>query len=369
RQSTADSTRLISMGTREAVTNLHIAESSKLFIKVKPWWRTDSTRIRCISADTTLANFYTLDYGDPDEAICLVNYTWEDFSEKSEALGPLNVRYQRLLDDLKNLAPDYVLQGMPPEATADNGVMIDWQKEPHYYGAFQLTRPVQEKLLSTLFYDFQAKATPDGLAKIYFVGDSYHWTGGWSEGAFQTALNAFCAIAHSVGVPPLSGSPLDILSPHLFRYADHVDNAMITSFGPHGGTGGETPFDAPVGTGVSVQVYIIDDKSSIGRISALQVGGKTYGKPIGNPIPVGDLLAATSIKIYVFTNNSHQTFTTGRIRCIEINGKPYGASLQGGEFAYAWTSAGGDAFTITSIMGCYGDNVDRMGCVLQKNRA
>lgn len=182
RQSTADSTRLISMDTREAVTNLHIAESSKLFIKVKPWWRTDSTRIRCISADTTLANFYTLDYEDPDEAICLVNYTWEDFSEKSEALGPLNVRYQRLLDDLKNLAPDYVLQGMPPEATADNGVMIDWQKEPHYYGAFQLTRPVQEKLLSTLFYDFQVKATPDGLAKIYFVGDSYTGPGDGRKG-------------------------------------------------------------------------------------------------------------------------------------------------------------------------------------------
>lgn len=163
----------------------------------------------------------------------------------------------------------------------------------------------------------------------------------------------------------MSGSPLDILSPNLFRYADHVDNAMITAFGPHGGTGGDTPFDASVTSSSSVQLYTRAETPAQGRIVGLKVGDHTYGTASGNPIVVdsGNLLAATDIKIYVFTD----IYPTGRIRCIAINGKPYGAALQNNEFSYEWTAAGGNACAITSIMGCCGDDVDRMGCVLQKN--
>jgi len=361
--------QLISMAAMQAIVNLHIAQSSKIFLNVKPWWRGEGNedKIRCISSDTTLANFYTLDYGDPEYGVCLMNYTWEDFSEKSEALKPLNDRYQRLLDDLKNIAPQYIIDSMPESVTEEDAVMIDWQNEKHYYGAFQLTYPFQEKLLATLFYDFENKTSNSKLAKLYFVGDSYHWTGGWVEGALQTSLNAFSAIASSVGANPGSSNPLNNLKPSLYSYDNHANNFMVTAFGPYGGTGGNGPHEINWNGTDPVNIYVIDEGHNIARITALEVGSQSYGTKVGSPIPVNpnDLKNASSIKIYVFTSDERPTFTTGRLRCIEVNGTVYGAGLQGDEFSYNWSSATPN--TVTSFKLCSGDNIDRLGMVIQKN--
>ena len=34
---------------------------------------------------------------------------------------------------------------------------------------------------------------------MFLAGDSISWTGGWTEGALQTAMNAACAVIHGLG--------------------------------------------------------------------------------------------------------------------------------------------------------------------------
>lgn len=357
------SEQIIEMDSREAISTLHIGQSSKFFIKVKPWWKNDDTRVRCITTDTAMANFYTLDYGNPNESICLMNYTWEDWSEKSEALGEINERYQRFLHDLKLIAPDYIIDAMPVEATSENAVMIDWQKEKNYYGAFMLTYPFQEKMLSTMFYNFK-EDRPQQLAKVYFVGDSYHWIGGWCEGAFQTSLNAFCAIAQSID-KPLSypqESPLQQLSSFLIDYGNTASNASVLPFGPVGGVGGAAPFNQSI-NGQQVTLFYTNSEEPI--INGLKIGENMYGTSgtVSEVIAQQDLDKVLHIKIYVCQSNTIQFLNTGRVRCIEINGTIYGPEPKDDDTAYE-VNLQGAGRKITTITGVSGHDIDRIGFVL-----
>lgn len=311
----------------------------------------------------TMANFYTLDYGNPDESICLMNYTWEDWSEKLEALGEINERYQRFLHDLKLIAPDYIIDAMPTEATSENAVMIDWQKEKNYYGAFMLTYPFQEKMLSTMFYSFK-EDRPEQLAKVYFVGDSYHWIGGWCEGAFQTSLNAFCAIAQSID-KPLScpqESPMQRLSSFLIDYGNTASNASVLPFGPVGGVGGAAPFSQSIGS-QQVTLYYTNSEEPI--INGLKVGEQMYGTSgsVSKTVAPQDLDNVQDVKVYVCQSTTIQFLNTGRVRCFEINGTIYGPDPKDNDIIYE-VNVQGSARKITTIMGVSGHDIDRIGFVL-----
>lgn len=353
---------LISMDMREAISNVHLAQSSKFFIKVTPWWRGNPSRIRCITTDTPMENFYTLDYSPASAyGVCLMNYVWEDVSEKAEALGDLDERYQRFRRDLVKIAGNahsYILESMPDHATSQNAVMIDWQKQPHYYGAFMLNNASQEYMLSTMFYDFLSDKPK---AKIYFIGDSFHHIGGWVEGAFQTALNAFCAIATSVGstVNNAGESPL-LLNPHQLIYDNPPNNAMSTSFGPHGGIGGPTNFSEPITSATPVVVF-----SDQNRIRGIRIDNKLFGDntnvPTGTTIPSTDLQALRSLQVVLFTSAE---FPTGRLRCLTINGTTYGASPQPDDIPYAFASS--ESYMVSRIMGASSEDVDRIGFVIAR---
>ena len=347
---------IIAMEKRQAVTNLHIAQSSKFFLKVKPWWQEDESRVRCITTDTAMANFYTLDYNPDDtEAVCLLNYVWEDFSEKAEALGELDQRYQRFLSDLKALDDiDYILDVMPANVTEDNAVMIDWQLQRYYNGAFALTQATQENYLSELYYNFMNMSNKN-VAKVYFAGDSYSWVGGWVEGALQTGLNAFTAIVNSMQGTTLTNeqaNPMNNMNPKSIVYDNPSSIGKVMSFGPYGGTSVHTGyFQEEIKPSDTFIVYS-DDVS----IRGVEINGRLHGSR-GRDSKTVNLEEPISIcEIYVINTRIYQNSV---VRGFRINNTIYGLEPQEDNLRYSIPFS--NPVRITSVMGLTGDAVDRMG--------
>ncbi|WP_330441382.1 FAD-dependent oxidoreductase [Flavobacterium sp. C4GT6] len=348
---------LIDMNKREAVTNVHVAQSSKFFLKVKPWWIGDANKdkVRCITTDTAMANFYTLDYNPNDtEAVCLMNYVWEDLSEKAEALGELDERYQRFLRDLGKIEGiDYIIDAMPKNVDETNAVMIDWQLQKYYNGAFALTQPTQEDYLSQLYYNFTN--LNNNVAKIYFAGDSYSWVGGWVEGALQTGLNAFSSIVKNLNgtftSPALS--PLEHHNPKSIVYNNPSSIGTVMSFGPYGGASVKTIYyQEQIQSGSSFAIYTRGGDC----ISAITVNGKTYGSPDSNPIVINLSEPIDQFEIYAGYSNYYRATV---VRCFKINGTTYGAVPHTDDMKYSLPLD--NPSKITQIMGLHGDAIDRIG--------
>ncbi len=349
---------LISMNKREAVSNLHIAQSSKFFLKVRPWWLGDANKdkIRCITTDTAMANFYTLDYNPNDtEAICLMNYVWEDLSEKAEALGELDERYQRFIRDLSQLdGIDYILEAMPRNVDATNAVMIDWQLQKYYNGAFALTQATQEDYLSQLYYSFTN--VNNNVAKIYFAGDSYSWVGGWVEGALETGLNAFSSIVKSLNGTFTSPafSPLECHNSKSIVYDNPSTTGSVMSFGPYGGSSVKTIYFKEEITKEST--FIIYTRGG-DCISGIEINGKIYGSTDAYAKKTVNLIEPiTQFDIYTAYSDYYRANV---VKCFKINGTVYGATPAVGDTKYSL--AFDNPSKITHIMGLHGDAIDRLG--------
>lgn len=102
---------------------------------------------------------------------------------------------------------------------ADDIVIIDWEDESHYYGAFKLNYPGQEASMQAAYYQFLDATRSATDRGVYLAGDSVSWSGGWTEGAFQTGLNAARAAALRIGASVRADSPLT-QNPNLYRYSD-----------------------------------------------------------------------------------------------------------------------------------------------------
>ena len=85
-----------------------------------------------------------------------------------------------------------------------------------YYGAFKLNYPGQEPILQAAYYPFLTVNKASADRGVYIAGDSVSWSGGWTEGALQTGLNAACAAAQRIGATVCSSSPLT-QNPNLTR--------------------------------------------------------------------------------------------------------------------------------------------------------
>jgi tryptophan 2-monooxygenase len=94
---------------------------------------------------------------------------------------------------------------------------VDWEATEHYYGAFKLQLPGQDHLLKTAYYQFLSVLDPNADTGVYLAGDSVSWSGGWTEGALQTGINAACAVAKRLGGTLRESSPLTQNS-SLYRY-------------------------------------------------------------------------------------------------------------------------------------------------------
>jgi tryptophan 2-monooxygenase len=184
------------------VRAMHIMNSTKVFLRTESqFWKNKKDMPRVILSDSLSTNLYTLEYGEKT-GVVLVSYVWGDESIKQLTFTDKKARMEMLRQALMPVAPEFAENLIPAGGDYDRNVqMIDWELEDHYYGAFKLNRPGQEQYVRTLFFDYQkVLANPNAAtSKVFLAGDSISWTGGWTEGALQTAMNAACAVIHGLG--------------------------------------------------------------------------------------------------------------------------------------------------------------------------
>lgn len=205
--------------TEVAIRDLHLTNSSKMFIRTQnKFWLDSSGNPRSgfpmtILTDELPRAAYVLDYPTTDNGVVLISYTWEDDSTRLQAI-PTNERFSILRDMIYKMVPEWRGELEPMGGEVYN---VDWQEERDYYGAFKLDYPGQEAAVHAAYFQFQSVLGSDDRG-VYIAGDSNSWSGGWTEGALQTGLNAATAVAKRLGgqLPPYNA--LDGQSNALYDY-------------------------------------------------------------------------------------------------------------------------------------------------------
>jgi tryptophan 2-monooxygenase len=192
------------------IRDLHLMSSSKLFVTTPTkFWNTDPNVSWNIQTDEMVRGVYTLDYPWTSNGVVLISYTWGDDSDKLLAMNPQQ-RFQVFQNIIDNIDSDFA--GYLNSVQPNDIVSIDWEAEMNYFGAFKLDYPGQEPEMWAVYYQFINSTTP-----VFLAGDSVSWSGGWTEGALETGLNAACAAARLLGATFPNGSPLD-QNPNLYNY-------------------------------------------------------------------------------------------------------------------------------------------------------
>lgn len=208
----------------DAVRRVHLECSSKVFVQTRAFWDQvsieDGRWPRNVVGDTILRNLYTLTYPDAPEGTgaLLFSYTWADDSVKQQTYTDVEDRLDLLLRDLSTISSD-LAEKVQESIDTSTAQLIDWQREPYFYGAFKLNQPGQDPYIQTLFYDFQ-KAGTENDTWVYLAGDSIGFLGGWAENALQTGVNAAAAVAVSLGgtLTNAADGPFEQLDPTFYTY-------------------------------------------------------------------------------------------------------------------------------------------------------
>lgn len=198
---------VLQQNAKNAVRNLHIERSSKLFILTKDkFWKKIPGQWANIQTDELFFGMYTLDYPQIDNGVVLLSYTWADNSTRLLALNA-----QERLEHFKSIAekvnPDFAKHLVP--VTPKDILMVDWQNTPFQNGAFKLNYPGQEPYCRDAYFQFQTANYPRLDTGVYLAGDAVSWSGGWIEGALQTGINAATAVLKRFGGRFSMKSPLE----------------------------------------------------------------------------------------------------------------------------------------------------------------
>ncbi|HEX2092613.1 MAG TPA: NAD(P)/FAD-dependent oxidoreductase [Longimicrobiaceae bacterium] len=189
-----------------AIRDLHMMESSKLFIRTQTkFWKTDPSVPSNIQTDQLPRGVYCLDYPQTDYGVVLISYTWGDDSSKLMAYRDAQQRFELLRSVIATIDPKFASYLKP---VGGEIIMVDWQLEPHYLGAFKLNLPGQEAEVQSVYYQFLTSLNAETDNGLYLAGDGVSWTGGWTEGALQTGINAAAAVAQHLGGTPIPNGPL-----------------------------------------------------------------------------------------------------------------------------------------------------------------
>ena len=203
---------------RDALRDLHMIGSSKMFIRTetKFWLDGRGDPIpgipQNIQTDELPRGVYCLDYPQTDNGVVLISYTWEDDSSKLLGLDA-PVRFEKFKQALGHINPGFAANLVP---VGGEILCVDWEAEPYAHGAFKLQYPGQEPAIHAAYYQFLSVLDPSVDTGVYLAGDGVSWSGGWTEGALQTGLNAACAAARRLGgtLPPDSPLTQDPLRYH-----------------------------------------------------------------------------------------------------------------------------------------------------------
>nr|WP_315903120.1 FAD-dependent oxidoreductase [Pseudomonas sp. DR48] len=204
-----------------AINETHMVGSSKLFILTKDKFWLKHGMPQNIQTDTLVKGVYCLDYApqDPDSwGVVLISYTWEDDSHKMVSMTDKVQRCLRLVDELAMSAPEFASHLIPLNGNYQRYVLeYDWLTDKHSLGAFKLNFPGDDIYSERLFYQFKTALDPQQDTGLYLAGCGCSFTGGWAEGAIQTALNGACAVISSLGGDLIADNPLDGLHAQ-YRY-------------------------------------------------------------------------------------------------------------------------------------------------------
>lgn len=206
----------ISAEESTAIRQMHLMNSSKLFVLTKnKFWINQTPALPAnIQTDGLVRGLYCLDYPNSQYGVVLISYTWGDDSTKTISIKDPDERRELLLNSLEAYVPEFV-QALRANLMPQYTKLIDWQDEPHYYGAFKLNYPGQDIRNQSLYYQFL-----NGNKKgVYLAGDSVGWCGGWIEGALQTGVNAASGVVNQLtnGQGLYPGSPMT-QTPSLYDY-------------------------------------------------------------------------------------------------------------------------------------------------------
>jgi tryptophan 2-monooxygenase len=195
--SSTERTSVLSEEAATALRSLHMTSASKMFIRTKKkFWLDDSGKAKpdfpqVLLTDELPRAAYLLDYPNQDNGVVLISYAWEDDSERLQGLD-VERRFKHLRNILYKAVPEWQDQLEP----VNNQIYsIDWQEQPHYFGAYSLGYPGQGPLAHAAYFQFQTVLDKEKDRGVYLAGDGVSWAGGWTEGALQTALNAATAVA------------------------------------------------------------------------------------------------------------------------------------------------------------------------------
>jgi tryptophan 2-monooxygenase len=207
-----------------ALDGVHMTSSSKVFVMTKDkFWLTNPGLPANIQTDTLVRGVYCLDYTPGklhDPGVVLLSYTWEDDSVKQMAMSDKRARVKRLVADVAQTNASFASHLVPIDNDYDTyAQMVDWDLEPHYYGAFKLNYPGNDGWSNELFFQYLSCQHPEQDKFLYLAGDSMSYTGGWIEGAVQTGVNAACAVIRSLGGSLYTSvNPVDTQNPKAYNY-------------------------------------------------------------------------------------------------------------------------------------------------------
>ncbi|WP_272951416.1 FAD-dependent oxidoreductase [Agrobacterium vitis] len=208
---TSDTTFLQAEVNR-AVENSHMTGSSKLFILTEGKFWLQNQLPSCVLTTGVARAAYCFDYEPEDprgKGLVLLSYTWEDDSHKLLAVPDKRERLALLRRDIGKTLPAFAKHLLPANGNYDaNVVQHDWLTDQNAGGAFKLNRRGEDVYSQRLF--FQPFGVMNGLNDkgLYLAGCSCSFTGGWADGAIQTACNAACAVIHSSGGILAEGNPI-----------------------------------------------------------------------------------------------------------------------------------------------------------------
>jgi len=210
---------IASADVKNALRELHMIQSSKMFIRTRTkfWLAANGDPIpgipQNIQTDELPRGVYCLDYPQTTNGVVLLSYTWGDDSDKLLGLD-VPTRFRKFKQVLKHINPRFTEHLVPVN---DEILNTDWAVEPYFYGAFKLQYPGQESALHAAYNQFLSVLDPSMDTGVYLAGDGVSWSGGWTEGALQTGLNAACAVAHRLGGTLPAHSPLS-QDPNRYHY-------------------------------------------------------------------------------------------------------------------------------------------------------
>ncbi|WP_126875640.1 NAD(P)/FAD-dependent oxidoreductase [Paraburkholderia kururiensis] len=223
RMGITDTSNLFAPEVMRAIKETHMVSSSKLFILTRDKFWLRHGLPHNIQTDTLTRGIYCLDYAPDDpyaHGVVLISYTWEDDSHKILSLTDKIERCKRLVAEIGAVSPAFAAHLRPLDNDyARNVISHDWLLDPYALGAFKLNHPGEDVHSQALFYQFQTAADPTVDSGIYLAGCCCSFTGGWIEGAVQTAVNAASAVIHSLGGTLAEGNPLDAMRSR-YRYGD-----------------------------------------------------------------------------------------------------------------------------------------------------